>query len=86
MVHPTLAALRGDTMITLELTPEDRDELHTILTNVLSDLRMEIAGTENADFRESLKWRQMFLERLLADLARQGPPGGAAGGSAVNRR
>jgi hypothetical protein len=70
-------------MITLQLTPEDRDELHAILTNVLSDLRMEIAGTENADFRESLKWRQMFLERLLADLGRQGPMSGGAGGGST---
>jgi hypothetical protein len=70
-------------MITLELTPEDRDELLAILTSVLSDLRMEIAGTENADFREGLKWRQMFLERLVADLARQGP---TVGGSTADRR
>jgi hypothetical protein len=60
-------------MITLELTPEDRDELYAILENVLSDLRMEIAGTDNADFREGLKWRQMFLEKLLARLERPGP-------------
>lgn len=63
-------------MITLEITPEDATELHAILTNVLSDLRMEIAGTDSADFRENLKWRQLFLEKLLASIERQGPIGG----------
>jgi hypothetical protein len=60
-------------MITLELTSEDANELKAILANVLSELRMEIAGTENADFRENLKWRQLFLEKLLARIERQGP-------------
>ncbi len=55
-------------MITFELTSEDRNELYAILSGVRSDLRMEIAGTDSADFRESLKRRQMCLEKLLAHL------------------
>jgi hypothetical protein len=31
---------------------------------------VEIAGTDNADFREGLKWRAMFLEKLLGQLDR----------------
>jgi hypothetical protein len=57
-------------MITLELTPEEAQELHEVLTSVVSDLHMEIAGTDNADFREGLKWRAMFLEKLLGQLDR----------------
>jgi len=63
-------------MIILELTSEDANVLYAILKSVLSDLRMEIAGTDNADFREGLKWRQMFLEKLLASIERQESIGG----------
>ena len=52
----------------LELTREEAEELQTILKNCLSDLRMEIAGTDSADFREGLKWREMLLDKLIAQL------------------
>lgn len=45
----------------LELTREEAEALHAILKSCLSDLRMEIAGTDSADFREDLKWREMLL-------------------------
>jgi hypothetical protein len=57
-------------MITLELTPEEAQELHEVLTSVVSDLHMEMAGTDDADFREGLKWRAMLLEKLLGQLGR----------------
>jgi len=52
----------------LELTREEADALHAILKSCLSDLRMEIAGTDSADFREDLKWREMLLDKLIAQL------------------
>jgi hypothetical protein len=38
------------------------------LAGYLSDLRMEIAGTERAAFREGLKKREYFLNDLLTRL------------------
>lgn len=42
-------------MITLELTSEDANLLYAILKTVLSDLRVEMAGTENPDVGENVK-------------------------------
>jgi hypothetical protein len=47
-------------MVTIELAPEEAEELHLILESYLSDLRMEIADTDNRDFRENLKRREVF--------------------------
>jgi len=52
----------------LELTGEEAQELQTILKSCLTDLRMEIAGTDSADFRQGLKWREMLLDKLIAQL------------------
>jgi hypothetical protein len=61
-------------MVALTLTADEVDELRDIRDGVLGDLRMEIAGTDSAAFREGLKWRQMFLEKLLAALAQPAAP------------
>jgi len=55
-------------MPTLELTREEAQELHAILESYRSDLRMEISHTDSADFRQGLKWREMLLDKLLAQL------------------
>ncbi len=55
-------------MARLELSDEEVEELQSILRNYLSDLRMEIAGTDNWDFREGLKRREMLLDRVLERL------------------
>ena len=55
-------------MTTLELKAEDVEQLRSILTSYLSDLRMEIAGTEQHDFREGLKRREAFIKELLVKL------------------
>jgi len=52
----------------LELTREEAEELQTVLKDCLSELRMEIAGTDSADFREGLKWREMLLDKVIAQL------------------
>jgi hypothetical protein len=49
----------------------DNDEaatLRDVLQDYISDLRMEIAGTDAMDFREELKAREAVLKRLLAQL------------------
>jgi hypothetical protein len=52
----------------IELTPEDAATLHEVLESYLSDLRMEIAGTDSMDFRELLKAKERFLKGLLPRL------------------
>ena len=53
----------------VELTVEEAATLHRVLTSYLSDLRFEVAGTDQMDFRESLKAEEEFLKRLLAQLS-----------------
>lgn len=55
-------------MIQIELTSEEAGILREILTSYLSDLRMEIAGTENMDFREALKKKEALLKKLIQRL------------------
>ena len=42
--------------------------LRDVLESYLSDLRMEIAGTESMSFRENLKKTETFLKGLLPRL------------------
>lgn len=55
-------------MVTIELKPDEVEMLRPILENYLSDLRMEIADTEQMDFREDLKQVEAFLKKLLGQL------------------
>ncbi len=57
-------------MPTLELTPEDAEELRFVLENCFAELRMEIERTENGAFRSKLKTREKLIKRLLDDLSR----------------
>jgi len=56
----------------LRLTNDEAKTLHSVLTEYLSDLRMEIANTDSFDFREDLKRTETrtetLLKRLIADL------------------
>jgi hypothetical protein len=61
-------AAKGVRMIRIELTAEEAEMLHECLENYFSDLRMEIAGTENMHFRESLKEKEAFLLRIIQQL------------------
>lgn len=58
-------------MIQIELTSEKAEMLREIISTYLSDLRMEIAGTENMDFREELKKKEEFLKQLLPRLEKE---------------
>jgi len=55
-------------MARIDLTPEEARTLHDVLESYLSDLRMEIAGTESVSFRENLKKTEIFLKELLPRL------------------
>lgn len=55
-------------MIHLEINPEEQGVLAEVLQNYLPDLRMEIADTENKDFREKLKRQEAIIKRILGEL------------------
>jgi hypothetical protein len=60
---------RRKVMVRLELSNDDAEKLRVLCQQNLSDLRMEIAGTDRVDFREELKLDKAFLEGLIARLA-----------------
>ena len=60
-------------MIQLTLSEEDAAILRTLLEVDLSDLRMEVAGTDSYDYRAQLKAREEALRRIIAALP--APPG-----------
>lgn len=59
----------GMAMVKLELTPDEASMLATMLSSALSDLRLEIAGTEKKEWRDELHKHEVFLNTMLARLA-----------------
>ena len=55
-------------MARIDLKPEEARMLREVLESYLSDLRMEIAGTESVSFRENLKKTEAFLKELISRL------------------
>jgi hypothetical protein len=55
----------------LELSDPERAVLEDVLERALSDLREEIYKTDLADFKDSLKQREMTIRGLLARLGAQ---------------
>jgi len=55
-------------VVRIELSAEEVEMLREILQSYLGDLRMEIADTDQMDFRELLKLREVFLKALLVRL------------------
>ena len=55
-------------MTHFELTHEEAGVLREDLESYLSDLRMEIGGTENMNFREMLKKKEVLLRDILQRL------------------
>lgn len=51
-----------------ELSSEESAALGKALTSYLSDLRMEIADTDNAEFRRGLQAERTALESVLTKL------------------
>ena len=62
-----------------ELTTDESAAVQKALTSYLSDLRMEIANTDNAEYRRGLQAERTSLEAALAKLDASG--GGAADAS-----
>jgi len=56
-------------MIDMKLTNEEAEELKDVLTSYVSDLRMEIADTDNYEFRETLKKKEKFLKDVISRLS-----------------
>ncbi len=52
----------------MKLQIEEAALLREILTEHLLELRMEVAGTENYDFRQELKQDEVVIKRMLAQL------------------
>ena len=55
-------------MARIDLKPDEARMLREVLESYLSDLRMEIAGTESVNFRENLKKTEAFLKELIPRL------------------
>jgi hypothetical protein len=56
---------------TLTLDADEHSTLHEILTNYLSDLRMEIADTDSIEFKNGLRLRKEVILSLLGKLEPQ---------------
>ncbi len=55
-------------MLVIELKEDEVRMLKEILSDYLSDLRMEIADTDQGNFREELKKKEEFIKSLLSRL------------------
>ena len=55
-------------MSTIKLTPEELELLRDILETTLSELRMEIADTDNSNFKNGLKNRKRVMTDILEKL------------------
>lgn len=59
-------------MVQITMSDAEAAVLKTVLEQVIPELRMEIADTEQMDFREHLKQREVVLKKILAELIRAG--------------
>jgi hypothetical protein len=57
-------------MIQLQLTTEEEEALHDVLSNRLSELEIEILHTDHSAFRDLLKKRRELLARVAERLPR----------------
>jgi len=55
-------------MTHLILTDDEREVLTDILETEISDLRMEIMGTDRLSYKEVLQNRERILKKILAAL------------------
>jgi hypothetical protein len=59
-----------ETRVSLEMNIDQADALRDALAEYLSELSVEIAGTESQDFRDRLKRRQALLREVMRSLGR----------------
>jgi alanyl-tRNA synthetase len=62
-------------MVRIELTPEEPRVLREHLTLYLSEFRRQVAGTENPEFRHTLRRGQNLLEEILQRLEQEAAAG-----------
>lgn len=55
-------------MITLELTPEEAEELHEILREYLVELRGEIRETDSLTFKDQLRTEKAVVVKIVEQL------------------
>jgi len=63
---------RRRSMIHLNLTPEEHRILVEVLSSDISDLSMEISGTDSQDYRQALRERKETLAKVIHALEPQG--------------
>jgi len=56
-------------MINLDLSQHEVEILSKILEYYLSELRMEIAGTDSMAFRDGLREREVVINKVLSSLS-----------------
>ena len=56
------------TVPTLDLNAQETRILAEVLTDYVSDLRMEIANTDSLEVRDELKEKEAFLKSVLSRL------------------
>jgi predicted RNA binding protein with dsRBD fold (UPF0201 family) len=61
-------------MIQVTMSDSEAAVLTTVLEQVIPDLRMEIADTEQMEFREDLKKREAILKKILEMLVKAQAP------------
>jgi hypothetical protein len=54
----------------LQLTTEEEEALHDLLTTRLTELEVEILHTDHSAFRDLLKHRRLLLARIAERLVR----------------
>jgi hypothetical protein len=55
-------------LVDLKLDTDEAQLLRQVLTDYAADLRMEIADTDQADLRATLKRNEAMLERIIGEL------------------
>jgi hypothetical protein len=58
--------------IEIKINSEDAKILSDVLESNISDLSVEISDTDRLDFRDSLKSKRNVLQRILAEIKKQG--------------
>ncbi len=59
-------------MVQLEITEDERQILLQVLESCVSDLRVEIAGTDNINYKDMLKRRKEIMLKLQRALVSDG--------------
>ena len=52
----------------MDLSKEEAELLRRVLSGYLSDLRMEVAGTDSPSFRQGLKDEEITIKKLISEL------------------